>query len=99
MWIFRLLFTLLVLVALFWFATSVNLGKRTLYGHLRAIFATQEAKDLAEGAKDEAKKIAERMRREEHGAVDAGAPLDQVRTDERRELDKLVKDKTGTKKK
>src|SRR5688572_24313126 len=68
MWIFRLLFTLLVLIAVFWFATTVKLGKHTLYGHVRAIFATQEAKDLAEGAKDEAKKIRERIREEnEHG--------------------------------
>jgi hypothetical protein len=102
MWIFRLLFTLLVLIAVFWFATTVKLGKHTLYGHLRAIFATQEAKDLAEGAKDEAKKIRERMR-EEHAAIDAGArdaaPLEHTHKDERKELDKLVKDKTGSKKK
>ncbi len=101
MWLFRFAFSLLVLVALIWFATTVSIGKRTLYGHVRAIFATQEAKDLAEGAKDEAKKIAERVRQEGHHHADAGAhdmsPLDEVKKDERKELDKLVKDKTKKK--
>jgi hypothetical protein len=88
----RFLFSLVFLAAVIWFAVTVKLGRRTLYGHLRAIFATQEAKDLAEGAKDEAKKIAEKLKHPD--GVDAGAPLDKPTTKERDGLDKLIKDKT-----
>jgi hypothetical protein len=60
--IVRFLFSLMVLAVVVWFATTVPLGKRTLWGHLRAIAGTQEAKDLAEGTAEEAHKVAERMR-------------------------------------
>jgi len=92
----RWVYSLLVLGALVWFATMVKLGNHTLYGHLRAIFATRAAHDLADGAKQEAKKIADRLRHEDE-VIDAGAPLDPVRSDERRDLDKLVKEKTRKK--
>jgi hypothetical protein len=62
--LFRLLMTLATLAAFLWFATSVPLGKRTLWGHLHAIFATQAAKDLAEGTKEEAERVARRVRDE-----------------------------------
>lgn len=64
MFLFRWVFTLLVCAVLFWFATTVPLGKRPLLGHLRAIFATQEARDLADGTKEEAAKMADRVRQE-----------------------------------
>jgi hypothetical protein len=62
--LFRLLLSLAMLAAFIWFATSVPLGKRTLWGHLHAIFATQAAKDLAEGTKEEAERVARRVRDE-----------------------------------
>ena len=37
----RFLFSLVFLAAVIWFAVTVKLGNRTLYGHLRAIFATK----------------------------------------------------------
>src|SRR5690349_9497407 len=64
------LFSVFLFFVVFWFAVSVPLGKRTLWGHLRAIFATQEARDLAEGTKEQAKRVAERVREELH--PDAG---------------------------
>lgn len=88
----RFLFSLVFLAAVVWFAVTVKLGNRTLYGHLRAIFATQAAKDLAEGAKDEAKKIAEKLKHTD-GSHDAGPPLEKPTTKERDELDKLIRDK------
>jgi hypothetical protein len=88
----RFLISLAMFAAFVWFATTVPLGKRTLWGHLRAIFATQEAKDLADGTKEEAKKVADRFR--EGLAKDGGAPLDPLDDKDRDGLDKLVKQKT-----
>ena len=103
----RWLFSLFLFAVGIWFATTIPLGKRTLWGHLRAIFATQEAKDLAEGAREEAQKVADRVREELHR--DAGSPrdaapppvvakpLDPVADKDRKELDQLIHDKTKTK--
>src|SRR5262249_15329643 len=62
----RLLVSLLMTVALVWFAVTVPLGKHTLWGHLVAIFSTPEAKDLAEGTREQAHKVADRVREELH---------------------------------
>ena len=45
----KFLFWLASMSALFYFAATVPLGRRTLIGHLRAIAATPEARDLADG--------------------------------------------------
>ena len=60
----RFLFSLLVLAAFVWFAVTVPIGKRTLWGHVHAIFGTQEAKDLADGTKEEAEKVARKVQEE-----------------------------------
>src|SRR4051812_44040105 len=60
----RFLISLMMLAAFVWFAVTVPLGKRTLWGHAHAIFATQEAKDLAEGTKEEAEKVARKVKEE-----------------------------------
>jgi hypothetical protein len=93
----RFLLSLAFLAVVIWFATTVPLGKRTLWGHLQAIFATQAAKDLADGTKEEAKKVAKRVREELHhdGGAEKDAPLDPVDERERRRLDRLVKERTG----
>jgi len=62
----RFIFSLVMLLAFVWFAVTVPLGKRTLWGHVHAIFATQEAKDLAEGTKEEAEKMARKVEAELH---------------------------------
>src|SRR5262249_11493067 len=96
----RFLFSLAMTAALIWFAVSVPLGKRTLWGHLRAIFSTPEAKDLADGTKEEAEKVARRVQQGLHRPdlrTEAGQgrqqPLDPVEADDRRKLQKLVKEK------
>jgi hypothetical protein len=60
----RFLISLVMLAAFVWFAVTVPLGKRTLWGHVHAIFATQEAKDLAAGTKEEAEKVARKVKEE-----------------------------------
>src|SRR3954467_7742126 len=58
----RFAVSLAMLAAFVWFAVTVPLGKRTLGGPLHAIFATQEAQDLAEGTKEEAEKVARKVK-------------------------------------
>jgi hypothetical protein len=45
-----------------WFGATVPIGRRTLFGHFAAIARTQEAKDLADGTKEEAERVAKRVR-------------------------------------
>ena len=62
----RLLVTLACLAVFAWFAVTVPIGNKTLWGHLRAIAGTEEAKDLAKGTKQEAEKVAEKVKEELH---------------------------------
>jgi hypothetical protein len=82
----RFFFSLLMFAVLIWFATTVPLGKRTLWGHLRAIWGTPEAQDLAHGTVEEAKKVAGRVR-------EGAAPAEKVDERDRRKLDELVREK------
>jgi type IV secretory pathway VirB10-like protein len=70
----RFVISLVMLAAFVWFAVTVPLGKRTLWGHVHAIFATQEAKDLADGTKEEAEKVAQKVKQELHHADMAEPP-------------------------
>jgi hypothetical protein len=96
------LLSLAMLAAFIWFAVTVPLGKRTLVGHLRAISGSQEAKDLADGTRQEAEKVARKVQEELHlpdmapterqvHARQAPEPVDER---ERKHVDKLVKPKT-----
>jgi hypothetical protein len=84
--------SLVIFAIVVFFATTVQLGKRTLFGHIWAIIHTPEAKDLAEGTKEQAKRVAEKMKSE---MKNDGAPKDAVTTEEQRDLDKLVREKSG----
>jgi hypothetical protein len=72
------MFWMSALAVLIWFGATVPLGHRTFFGHLRAISSTPEARDLAAGTGEEARKVAERIRQEWSG--DAGVANSQ-RTD------------------
>ncbi len=95
----RFLLSLAMLAAFVWFAVSVPLGKRTLWGHVRAILSTREAKDLADGTRDEAHKVADKMRQGLHpqdmsSSSHARAPLDPIEDGDRKKLRELVRHKT-----
>jgi hypothetical protein len=60
----RLLGSAIVFAIVAYFALTVPLGKRTLWGHLCAIVGSPEAKDLADGAKDVAKDAVDRASKE-----------------------------------
>ena len=89
----RWLLWLVCFVALLWFSATVKLGKRTLFGHMHAIFTSREAQDLADGTKQEAHKLAERLREPSPKPA-----LDPVSEKDRKGLDKLVKEQTHHKK-
>ncbi len=94
------LISLAMLAAFAWFAVSVPLGKRTLWGHMRAIVTSPEAQDLADGTKQEAEKVAHRVQQELRPpdlaptAHRVQPPLDPVDDGERQKLKRLVHDKT-----
>jgi hypothetical protein len=59
----RFLVYLVIAIALVWFATTVQLGKHTLVGHFRAIWHTEEVRDLKDGVKERARPTVERLER------------------------------------
>lgn len=64
----RFLVTLVVVGALVFLGATVKLGKRTFFGHVQAIWSTDEAQDMKEGIKEKAGPAAEKVKR----GVEAG---------------------------
>ena len=64
----RFLLTVFMVGALAFCGATVKLGNRTFFGHIRAIWASDEAQDLKKGVKDTAGPAVHRL---EHG-VEAG---------------------------
>ena len=59
----RLLVFLALAAGFVWFGSSVNLGKRTLFGHVRAIWATEQVQDLKHGVEEKAAPAVDRVKR------------------------------------
>lgn len=59
----RFFFTLAIVVVLVVLGATVKLGKRTFFGHVSAIWKTDEAQDMKEGIKDKAAPAAEKLER------------------------------------
>jgi hypothetical protein len=64
----RLLIFLALAIGLTVCGSTVKLGKRTFFGHVRAIWATEEVQDLKQGVQEKAGPTAERVKR----GVEAG---------------------------
>lgn len=64
----RLLIFLAIAGGLAFCGSTVKLGNRTFFGHIRAIWATDEAQDLKEGVKDKAGPAASKIKK----GVEAG---------------------------
>lgn len=71
----RFLFWVAALVAFVWFATNVELGSHTLWGHTRRIWQSEETRDLVDGTKKAIGPAADKVKR----AVKAG--VDEARKD------------------
>jgi hypothetical protein len=50
--VIKLLIYLAIAAGLAYCGATVKLGKRTFFGHVRAIWATEEVQDLKDGVKD-----------------------------------------------
>ena len=100
----KLLFSLIVLAALWYAATTYQLGNKTLWAHLKAIAGSDESKALVQEVKKKAdevkkkvvtgdagplKKVKERVKKK---AVKAAA--DQLTAEERDALRELIKKKS-----
>ncbi len=59
----RLIVVLALAIGLAYCGSTVKLGKRTLFGHVRAIWATDEVQELKTGVKDKAGPTVDRVKR------------------------------------
>ncbi|MDX2090301.1 MAG: hypothetical protein SFX73_20745 [Kofleriaceae bacterium] len=59
----KLLIYLVIAAGLAYCGATVKLGKRTFFGHVRAIWATSEVQDLKEGVQEKAGPAVERVKR------------------------------------
>ncbi|HET7503750.1 MAG TPA: hypothetical protein VFK02_22170 [Kofleriaceae bacterium] len=59
----RFLLYLAIAVIVVYVATTVPLGKRTLVGHIRAIWHTEEVQELKQGVKEKAGPAVQRLER------------------------------------
>ena len=59
----RLIVFLVLAAGFVWFGSSVQIGKRTLFGHVRAIWATEEVQDLKHGVEEKAGPAVDRVKR------------------------------------
>jgi hypothetical protein len=61
--VIRLLVWLALIGAFVFLGATVKLGNRTFFGHVRAIWHTEEAQDLKHGVKEKAGPAASRVKR------------------------------------
>jgi hypothetical protein len=61
--VIRFLVTLVVVAALVWAGATIKLGKHTLFGHIRAIWHSEQAQDMKEGVRETAGPAVKRVER------------------------------------
>jgi len=61
--VIRLLVWLVLIGAFVYAGTTVKLGNRTFFGHVRAIWHTEEAQELKDGVKETAGPAADRLKK------------------------------------
>jgi hypothetical protein len=95
----RLLFSMVAFATFVWFGATVDLGPRTLFGHLYNIGRSPESRELVEGTKQSAKPLVDDVRRRIAGTEpekvtgvtpDAAPPEETISSHDRRELKKLI---------
>jgi hypothetical protein len=59
----KFLIYLALAIVIVWLAVTVPLGKRTLWGHMGAIWATPEVQDLKNGVEEKAGPTVEKVKR------------------------------------
>ena len=66
----RLIITIAIVAVLVYFGATVKLGKRTFFGHVRAIWHTEEVQDLKEGVQEKAGPALKRVEKGVKAATD-----------------------------
>jgi hypothetical protein len=61
--VIRLLVWIALIAGFVWFGSSVKLGSRTFFGHVQAIWKTDEAQELKEGVKEKAAPAATKLKK------------------------------------
>ncbi len=72
----RLIVFLALAAGFVWFGSSVHLGKRTLFGHVRAIWATEQVQDLKHGVEEKAAPAVDRVKRGVKAGIEAASGRD-----------------------
>jgi hypothetical protein len=72
----RLLVFLALAVGIAYCGATVPLGKRTFFGHVKAIWATDEARELKDGVKEKAGPAADRVKRGIEKGIEAATEDD-----------------------
>jgi len=61
--VIRFLFIVAIVIGLGVCGATVKLGNRTFFGHIRAIWATDEARDMRDGIKEKAGPVVDKIER------------------------------------
>ena len=67
----KLIVTLAIIVGLAYCGATVKLGKKTFFGHVKAIWATEEVQDLKSGVEEKVGPAAERVKRGVNAGIEA----------------------------
>ena len=67
----RLIIFLVLAIGLAYVGATVKLGKRTFFGHIRAIWATEEVQDLKHGVEEKAGPAVEKVKRGVKAGIEA----------------------------
>lgn len=70
----KLLLYLVIIAGLAYCGATVKLGKRTFFGHVRAIWATEEVQDLKQGVEETAGPAARDLKKKVHEMTSDDAP-------------------------
>jgi hypothetical protein len=68
---FRALIWLVIIGAFIWFGATVKLGNKTFFGHVRAIWKTDEAQDLKHGVQEKAGPAAKKFEKGVKAGINA----------------------------
>ncbi len=75
----RFLMILLIGAAIFYFGSTVKLGSRTFFGHIQAVWSTDEAKDLRKGIEEKTGPAVDKVKRGVKAGIEAAAGDDDAR--------------------
>ena len=67
---FRFLITLAIILGLAVCGATVPLGKRTFFGHIKAIWSSDEAQDMRQGIKEKAGPAVDKVKRGVKAGID-----------------------------